>query len=54
MVPAPGLAWEAALSGYCDTDMTEFITGRQESFHPQVGIRESDQNTTTLALGLGR
>lgn len=53
LVPTPGLAWEAALSGYCDTDTTEFSTGRQESFHPQVGIRETDQNTTMLALGLG-
>lgn len=33
--------------------MTVFIGGRQESFHPQSGIRESDQNTTMLALGLG-
>lgn len=53
LVPIPGPAWEAALSGYCDTNMTEFITERQESFHPQVGIRESDRNTTMLALGLG-
>lgn len=46
-----GLGPRSPWSGCLDIvirDMTGFIGGRQESFHPQAGIRESDQNTTTL------